>query len=80
VVARLFGVDVLAGLEGCANERRVRCRRRQIENELDVGIRDQLLDRLRPESVRVRKRRGGAETEVGAGDRSQVGKATESST
>jgi hypothetical protein len=44
---RLFGVDVLAGLERCAHERRVHRGRRQIEDEVDVRVREQVVHRLR---------------------------------
>ena len=41
---RLLRIDVLAGSERRANERRMRLRRRQVEHQLDLGIGDQLVD------------------------------------
>ena len=64
---RLLGVDVLARLEGGADHRRVRGRRREVEHDVDGRIRQQLVDGRRPEAVQIRECICALPLQVGAG-------------
>ena len=64
---RLLGIDVLAGGDDLPAHRAVRQRHGQIDDDLDVRIGEQRLDRNRRDAVFARPCLGGLGTQIGAG-------------
>ncbi len=64
---RLFGIDVLAGLERGLADREMRVGDRQVDDEVDFRVREQLLDGLGADAVFLRAGFGRRRIDVGAG-------------
>ena len=52
---RLLGIDVFGGGESCGDDGRVRVGRREVENQVDFGVGDQLADTERTKAVPAAK-------------------------
>ena len=65
---RLFGIDVFAGFQDHLGDRKMRIRDRQVDDDIDVRIGQQRLDRLCLDAKFGRADFGSRRVDVGAGD------------